>query len=300
MDASALSSIPGVKPDIQLRDYSWFRIGGKADYFYTARNIDSLREVLGAAYSLKVPCFFLGGGSNILFSDKGFRGLVIKNELKGQSFDGQTLIAQSGNDLGALIKAGIENKLGGWEGLYGIPGTLGGAVRGNVGAYGHEISQDIRSVVYLDNDLNEKKASVEDLRFRYRYSFFKENGFFILSATLHLEEVDAETSREKINELLSIRNSRHPSRLTAGCFFQNPKEYGVPAARLIEEAGLKGKTIGGASISDKHSNFIINSGNASAEDVLRLADFIKEEVFKKNGVLLKEEVQVVPEVPTIN
>lgn len=296
MSNKSVGSLHGISCNVPLADYSWFRIGGPADYFLTVENPDEARSAFIAAGSDSMPVFILGGGSNVLFDSRGFRGLVIKTNFRNLSIAGQTVTVGSGYSLSTLLKHTAEKNLGGWEGLFGIPGTTGGAVRGNAGAYGTEISDFVQAVNYMDYDCEIHTAEKPEAGFRYRHSLFKEIRSLILEITFVLKETDYAFSLSRMNEIETERIHKHPTKNTAGCFFKNPKEHGISAARLIENAGLKGAMVGRAAVSELHSNFIINLGEAESADVLSLALLVKEKIFKTTGILLEEEVEIVPEV----
>jgi UDP-N-acetylmuramate dehydrogenase len=297
MSRKAVASLPGIKVNVQLAEQSWFRIGGPADYFLLAESTDAVHDAFAAAMSENIPVFILGGGSNILFDSKGFRGLVMKSEFRKFSISGDEVRVGAGYPLSAALRHSAEKNLGGWEGLFGIPGTVGGAVRGNAGAYGTEIGDFVKNVSFMDTCGEIHTADHAETSFSYRHSIFKESRVFIYETSFNLKEIDSVISAERMREIEAERMRKHPQKNTAGCFFKNPKEHGISAARLIEKAGLKGKRIGDAVVSDLHSNFIINLGRAESADVLSLAAYIKEKIFETSGILLEEEVEIVPENP---
>jgi len=289
-----------------LADHTTFKIGGEADYFFVAQNNDDLIRAVKVTHNLNLPFFILGGGSNLLVSDKGFRGLVIKvqsscrrqsgygasaTKLKVQS---NKIIADAGVSLSKLIDSSIENELSGLEWATGIPGTVGGAVRGNAGAFGKEMSDVARSVKVLSisNNITVKQYNNIAIKFAYRDSIFKHNKDIILSVEFELKNGNKEKSRNIIQGYLLERKEFQPlDYLSAGCIFKNPREKLV--GELIDLAGLKGKRIGDARVSEKHANFIVNSGNAKAKDVIELIKIIQERVFKKFGIKLKLEIELV-------
>ena len=294
-DYNRIISFPGVERSVSLADHSWFRTGGNADFFYKVYDYKKLIELLNLSKKAELPVFFLVGGSNLLFSDNGFRGLVIKNRLEKIKFKDRKLKVESGADLQNLIRSTTSRGIGGWEKLYGIPGTLGGAIRGNAGAYGTEISDFITKVTFINDSGKIEEKDKSSLQFSYRHSEFKDKKLFILSAEIELSKLEPDKSRDEIVRISETRKAKHPTRRTAGCFFKNPVPGEISAGSLIEEAGLKGSKIGDASISDLHCNFIVNNGNARSEDILNLAGKIKREVKAKTGIELKEEIEIVPE-----
>lgn len=290
-----LESFPGIKKNEILSDHSWFRIGGPADWFLAVGDVDTAASALRAANDSGIPVFILGGGSNVLFDSRGFRGLVLKVEFAGIEFNDDKVSAGAGVPLAMLIRRCAEKHLGGWEGLFGIPGTAGGAVRGNAGAYGTEISALTEMIFFLDQKGEPGECSPAEADFRYRNSIFKTNRDLIYRIDFALKEIDTDLSMARMKEIEEDRKKKHPQKNTAGCFFKNPKEHGISAARLIEQAGLKGRKQGGAAVSELHSNFIINLGGATSSDVLSLAGMIRETIEKMSGIALDEEVEIVPE-----
>jgi UDP-N-acetylmuramate dehydrogenase len=264
-----------IQENIPLKEYTTFKIGGPARYFLTVSNI---AEAIDFAREKKLPYFVLGGGSNLLVGDEGFNGVVIKLENKKIELKKDLVIADAGAKLSSLVDFTVENNLTGLEWAAGIPGTVGGAVRGNAGAFGHSISENIKEVKTLHQE--------KDYQFGYRDSIFKHNNDVILSAVFKFNKG---ADQELIDEYLKTRKEKHPVEPSAGCIFQNPKP--LSAGKLIEDCGLKGKRIGDAMISPKQANFIVNLGSARAEDVKKLISLVKKEVKKKFQVELKEEVQ---------
>lgn len=264
-----------IQENISLASYTTFKIGGSVRYFLTVQNV---AEAIDFAQEKKLPYFILGGGSNLLISDKGFNGIAIKLENKEIKLD-NNVIVDAGAKLSDLVDFTIKNNLTGLEWAAGIPGTVGGAIRGNAGAFGHDISEVVKEVKTFHKET--------DYQFKYRDSIFKHNSDIILSAVLKLKKG---VNRELINEYLRERE-KHPSEPSAGCIFQNPKP--LSAGKLIEDCGLKGKKIGDAAISKKQANFIINLGNARAKDVLELIRLAQKEVKKKFNIELREEIQLV-------
>lgn len=291
-------------PDIRLKEplenHSTFRIGGPADYFYQLKDEEEFSKVLDFCRNQKIPILILGGGSNVLFDDKGFRGMVIKIENEKIEFDlnKNKVVADAGVPISKLLRATVQNKLSGLEKWIGLPGSVGGAVRGNAGCNGLETKDILISAKIFDlKDFKIKEFKNKDLDFSYRNSKIKENPeLIVLSATFQLQKSDAteEEQRKIMMEIAKNRGQKQPYGLTAGSFFKNPSPE-QPAGKLIEEAGLKGKVIGGAAISEKHGNFFINKNNATAKDIIELANLAKRQVQAKFGIELKEEVQIFTE-----
>lgn len=283
---------------ILLKNYTTFKIGGPAEYFCIVKNKDDLIGAVSFAKKTKLPYFILGGGSNLLVSDKGFNGLVIKIEnceLKipacHQAGKICAVTAGAGVSLAKLLSATANAGLSGLEWSAGIPGaTVGGAVRGNAGAFETEMKDLVRKVEAFDVKNHKIKIfSNKDCRFGYRGSIFKKNpDLIIFSVELELKKSNKKKVREKIKEIFGYRTAKHPKFPSAGSIFKNLEN--IRARDLIGRAGLKGKRIGGAQISEQHANFIVNTDGAKAKDVLALIDLAKKEVKNKFGINLEEEV----------
>jgi len=304
-----------IKERIPLKGYTTFKIGGPARYFFVAKSKEDLKNGILWAKKKKLSFFILGAGSNVLFSDKGFNGLVIKLQNTQYEIRNTNVIAGAGVPLQKLILEAAKKGLSGLENLAGIPGTLGGAIWGNAGAFGREIGDLAEEVKVLDvrgSKLEVKKLKKEDCKFGYRNSIFKRRkNWIILEATLKLKKGNKKEIEEKIKEFLKLRKEKQPLELpSAGSVFKNvpikkvPKKIQekfnekikngfLPAGVLIEAVRLKGYQIGGAKISEKHANFIVNTGEAKAKDVLKLIELIKKRVKKKFKIELKEEIVLV-------
>lgn len=289
-----------IQKNISLKNYTTFKIGGSAKYFCVVKDKNDLIEAASFAKKEKLPFFVLGGGSNLLVSDKGFKGLVIKIEnykLKipacRQAGKICKVIAGAGLGLAKLLTITANAGLSGLEWSAGIPGaTLGGAVRGNAGAFEIEMKDIVRKVEAFD-DKNQKTKifNNKDCRFGYRGSIFKKNpNLIIFSVELKFKKSNKKKVREKIKEIFGYRAAKHPKLPSAGSIFKNLEK--MRARDLIEEAGLKGKKIGGAQISEQHANFIINTGKAKAKDVLALINLAKKEVKNKFGIAIEEEIKI--------
>jgi len=288
-----LEDLPNIRRNVILADYSWFRIGGPVDFFININDIDNAEALLRLCREEGVPCFILGGGSNVLFPDAGFRGLVIRIGMHKLDLQSEKLTAEAGVALKSLMEEAAGRGYGGWEGLYGIPGTIGGAVRGNAGAYGVEIADFVHTVRYIDNQLERKEIINDGSLFSYRNSVFKNSGVLIYEIEFSLKQVDKDKSIKKMRRIGEERKKKHPTKMTAGCFYKNPEGSGHTAAELIEAVGMKGKKVGNAVVSEKHANFIVNTGGAFSSDILELASEIKDRVMRKYGIVLLEEVEVV-------
>jgi UDP-N-acetylmuramate dehydrogenase len=284
-----------LKENEPMRRHTTFRIGGPADLFYEAKIERELVRVIGVIRGIEIPYFILGGGSNILVGDRGIRGIVIKvqsppSESEGKfqvSNNGTKIYAPAGVLLSALVNYAVSHSLSGLEFLVGIPGTLGGAIRGNAGTKDEWIGQVVETAEVLDEQGKIKTILRADCDFGYRKSRFQKKKEIILKAALLVKPASKLLVRKKVKEYLEKRQNQ-PTEPSAGSIFKNPK--GDFAGRLIEAAGLKSYQIGGAQISEKHANFIINTGGAKASDVLVLIDLAKRKVKEKFGVELKEEI----------
>jgi len=279
-----------IKENVSLLPFTTFKIGGKARYFFSAKNKEDIIEALKISKEKDIPFFILGNGSNLLVSDKGFSGMIIKMDNNSFEIKGSLIKAQAGVSLKDLVKASSLNSLSGLEWAAGIPGSVGGAVRGNAGAFGESMADITKEVVAIDSSSLET-LSFGNCNFAYRESIFKGNSnLIIIEALFELKKGNLEEINDRIKKNLSYRKERHPLDFpSAGSVFKNPE--GFSAAKLISECGLLGKKIGKAQISKKHPNFIINLGGAKDKDVLSLIDLAKKEVKNKFGVDIKEEIK---------
>lgn len=279
--------LPGVKKNQILAGYTTFKIGGAADWFYQSKDEKNLIEAISFCHNQKIPFFILGGGSNLLISDKGFRGMVIKMGNEIVEVDNEKIIAGAGMFLNKLVNIAKENSLSGLEFMVGIPGTVGGAIVGNVGAWQENFGDKIKRVKILDEKNQIKWLNQKDCQFNYRQSRFKKNKEIVLAVEIELKRTKQEEINQKISDNLQKRKNQ-PQESSAGCIFINPKPNS--AADLIENCSLKGIKKGKAKISDKHANFIVNCGGAKAKDVLELMSLAKEKVQEKFGINLQEEI----------
>jgi UDP-N-acetylmuramate dehydrogenase len=277
---------------VKLAPFTSFKIGGAARYFLEAKNINQLQEALFFAKHAAIPVFILGSGSNILISDSGLNGLVIK--LSGKNFkqirsQGVYLESGAGIKLSQLILYAKNNGLSGLEFLTGIPGTLGGALAGNAGAWGKSIGQQVRGLRVLDHNGKIKLLKAGNLKFAYRKSNLDK--YVIISAKLKLRKVNEDAIALGMREyLLQRENTQNNNLPSAGCIFKNPGKY--TAGRLIHACGLKGYIMGGAVISNSHANFILNKGKAKSKDVLFLMDLMQKKVKARFKVNLKPEIKI--------
>uniref|UniRef100_A0A7V3RHW0 UDP-N-acetylenolpyruvoylglucosamine reductase n=1 Tax=candidate division WOR-3 bacterium TaxID=2052148 RepID=A0A7V3RHW0_UNCW3 len=286
--------IKGLKvfKDESLKRYSSFRIGGKARYLIKVYNQKALIDTMEVIKKEGLKYIVIGEGTNILFGDEGFDGVVIKlmGEFRKIKNEKNIFICGGGALIKTLLKKCLYSGYGGAEFLAGIPGSIGGAIKGNAGAFGRSISEIIKSIKLLNSCLKTKVVERDELDFDYRYSNIPDDSI-ILGAELILKKMDKKKIKKNIEKFLKLRWEKQPRGHSAGSFFKNPKPFS--AGRLIEECGLKGYRIGDAMVSKKHANFIINRGRAKAEDVIKLMEIIKKEVKKKTGILLEPEVRII-------
>ncbi len=301
-----------IKENVSLAPLTTFQIEGVARYFVEVDSEEKLQEALRWAKEKDVGVIFLSGGSNVLVA-RELDALVIRFVGDIFAVESSTLDSWTGTNLHLLLRAMSEKGLGGWEKLAGIPGTIGGAVRGNAGAFGTEIKDFVASVSAFNSKTGESREFQNAAcAFSYRNSFFKQHPEWIVTRVkLELHAVNGEESARVAQETIAEREKRHLQNVkAAGSFFLNPvvphnivemfetekgiqsREGRVPAGWLIEKAGMKGKTVGGAIASLQHPNYLVNTGTATAEDVRKLAELIKAEVAKKFGIELKEEAVV--------
>ena len=263
-----------IKKNVSLKEYTTLKIGGRAKFFLVVRKKDDFLEGVKWAKEKKKKIFVLGGGSNILVSDQGFNGLVLKNEYLGIEREKNFLRVKSGEKLSFVLNFCVLNSLTGLEWAVGIPGTIGGAVFGNAGAFGFSIGDLVKEVEVLDiNDLKIKRFSKEKIWFSYRESFFKKKKkYIILEVLLKLKKGEKQKIKQKIEGFLKKKKENQPlGFFSAGCIFKNPPA--ISAAKLIEKLGFKGKKIGRIMVSLKHANFFINLGGGKAKDFLKLIKF---------------------------
>ena len=305
--------LPGVQKNILLKNYTTFKIGGKAKYFFVAKTKKDLILAITVAKKLKIPFFILGGGSNLLASDQGYKGLIIKFQIPNSKFQNPKIYVEAGAMLRELVNATAKAGLSSLEWAAGIPGTVGGAIYGNAGAFQKSMKDIIEKVEVFDTEeLRIKNYELSDCQFDYRNSIFKRNkNLIILSAKIKLKKGKKKEIQKKIKEYLNYKKEKQPLNYpSAGSVFKNftqyrnkisgagPKELkrfkkmgAIPAAWLIDKCGLKGKKIGEAQISKIHANFIVNRNRAKAKDVKKLINLMKKKVKQKFGLVLKEEIE---------
>lgn len=274
-----------------MSKHTTFKIGGPADLFIKVKTVEELKYVIEKVKDNNKDYYVIGNGSNLLVKDNGIRGIVIKLEFNEINVIDNKINVGAGALLSQVSLIAKENKLSGLEFAYGIPGTVGGAIYMNAGAYGGEMKDIVESVTYLNENLEVKNLSNDELNFRYRESIFEANKGIILSTVLELQKDDEKNIEEKMQNNLNSRKQNQPLEYpNAGSTFKRGKDF--ITAKLIEDAGLKGKKIGGAKVSVKHSGFVVNTGNATAKDVLELIEYIRTEVKRKFNKEIELEIKV--------
>ncbi|MDU4142815.1 UDP-N-acetylmuramate dehydrogenase [Clostridium sp.] len=284
-----------IKIDENMSNHIHFKVGGPVDILLIPSKVSQVVETLKICKNENIPYFIIGNGSNLLVKDGGIRGVVIRlSNLLSIEVNGNIIKASSGTLLEDVSKKAVENSLTGFEFACGIPGSVGGAVFMNAGAYDGEIKNVIKEAEVLDRDGNIKVLSKEELELGYRTSKVMKDNLVVISATFELTKGDKEKIRERVNELTEKRESKQPLEYpSAGSTFKRPEGYF--AGKLIQDAGLKGASLGGAAVSEKHSGFVINKDGATAEDVLNLIAHVQNEVKKQFGVELHTEVRIIGE-----
>jgi len=309
-----------LKFDVSIASHTYFKLGGPADLFYEANSLEELTLAVSSALTAKVPFFVIGSGSNLIVSDKGFRGLMIKNKASSLQLKGFTgsanqgkldlkeviVKADSGVPANQLIRFTLDEELAGLEIFLGLPGTVGGAIYNNSHHLGEFIGGRVVEVVILTKEGTLQTLARKEMKFAYDYSILHQLGGTILSVSFLLKRGDKDQLWEIANSAVKRRATTQPLGLpSSGCIFRNvplsdamrlgTPEHTTSAGYLIDKAGLKGKKIGGASVSDVHANFIVNDGSATTKDVLELIELVKREVKLKFGVKLELEVFLVGE-----
>ena len=280
-----------IQENADSKKLTTFRAGGSIRYFAVAESVEEIPELQKFAKEKDVPFFLLGFGSNVLVSDSGFDGLIVKlgKNFSHFKFDKERLSVKAATPLSLIARTSATLGLSGMHLLVGIPGSIGGAVTMNAGAYGQEIGQTLDSVEFLDEDGKIKTFSREECGFAYRKSSFQNSPKIILGATFKLSQGDSAELLAEQKRILAERQAKQPLEFpSAGSVFKRNGSH-FPGA-LVEQAGIKGLTLGGAQISTKHANFIINIGNATAQQIYDLSEIAKEKVFKASGVNLEREI----------
>jgi UDP-N-acetylmuramate dehydrogenase len=299
--AELLSEITGsgnIFVDEPMKNHTSFRIGGPADILVAPRNAAELASVYQTCLREGIPFFVMGNGTNLVVRDKGIRGVVIKTRgnLDGFTIDGTEITAEAGILLSRLSRLALENGLAGIEFAEGIPGTLGGAVAMNAGAYDGDMAGVVASSEYLARDGSIVMLDIQQHQFGKRSSFVQRDGGMVLKTRLRLQKGDRDKIRDKMNEFSRQRREKQPLELpSAGSIFKRPEGY--YAGKLIQDCGLRGFRMGGAEVSGLHCGFIVNTGTATAADVEALIKHIQKTILNRFGVELQTEVKIIGEEP---
>lgn len=287
---SALENAP-------LSAYTTFKVGGPADLLVTLPNAAAAAKLLAVCRATDTPTFLLGNGSNLLVGDKGVRGVVWRFDPAGATCtlrDAVTVTCDAGMPLVKLCNFAKEHALSGLEFAFGIPGTVGGALYMNAGAYDGQMADVVTAATVVTKDGGIKTVDVSEMALAYRHTAFMENGYVIADVTMRLKQGDAATIRARMQELMDRRRDKQPLEYpSAGSFFKRPTGYFAGA--LIEQSGLKGFSVGGAAVSEKHAGFVINKGNATAADIVALSTAVCEKIKAETGVTMEPEVRFVGE-----
>lgn len=298
-DLSQLIDKNKILIDEPMKNHTTFKIGGKADFLIKAEEKADITLVYKYAIKNNIPVYIIGRASNLLVKDNGIRGIVIKNlydniKILNQNEEEVELEISSGTTCTKAAKFALEYSLEGLEFSYGIPGTIGGAVRMNAGAYGGEFKNCVEKSLVLDKEGNEKILDYNDHNFVYRNSSIANNNYILLSTKIKLKRGIKEEIQQKMEKNMKARLEKQPYNMpSAGSVFK--RGNGFITAQIIDEAGLRGKEIGGAQISPKHAGFIVNNGTATAEDVINLIDYVKKTVKEKFNKELETEVIIIGE-----
>lgn len=284
-----------IKIDEPMSNHTSFKVGGPADILITPESADQVLDAVKLCKSKNVPYYIMGNGSNLLVKDGGIRGVVVKlTKLKSIKVQGNRITVSSGASLKDVSQKALDNSLTGFEFACGIPGSVGGAVTMNAGAYNGEISNVIESVIVIDNHTKKRILNLEQLELAYRMSSILKYGYIVLQVTFNLEKGDHSKINDRIESLNRRRSEKQPLEYpSAGSTFKRPE--GHFAAKLIEDSGLKGTSIGGAQVSEKHSGFIINKKDATSNDILDLIKLVQDTVKQKFDVDLYTEVRIIGE-----
>lgn len=271
-----------------IKDFTTYKLSGKMGNVYFPKSIDELKKLFSSNLNYKI----LGNGSNLIISES-YDGEFIKlSEFNDICFDGNTVKVGCGYSLSKLSMECAKRGLSGLEFACGIPGSVGGAIYMNAGAYGNNISDVLKCVTILDDDFNIRILSSSELDFGYRNSIFKSNNFIIIDGTFILKNKESDLILKDITDIMSARKSKQPLEYpSAGSVFRNPEGYS--AGRLVQKSGLQGEHVGDAYVSEKHANFIVNKGNASADDVIKLIDIVQKKVKKDSGIDLVLEQEII-------
>ena len=276
-----------------MSKHTSFKIGGPAEIFIKVNEIKDLQAILKISKENNAPITVIGNGSNVLVSDEGIKGIVVKIELEKLEIEEDGILkVGSGVKLAFLAQKCLKEELEGFEFASGIPGTIGGAIRMNAGAHGSEMKDIVKNITYMTRDGNIQIISNEEAKFEYRNSIFSQNDYIILEVEMQLRKGNPEEIKSKMDEYAKYRKEKQPIEYpSAGSTFKRGNDF--ITTKLIDECGLKGYQIGGAQVSEKHAGFIINKGSATAEDVKQLMKYVEEQVYNKFGKKIEAEIEII-------
>lgn len=293
---SKIISEERIKQNEPMKNHTSFKIGGPAEFYIKIKSIEELQKILKFAKKENIKITIVGNGSNVLVSDKGIDGIVIRTNLKEIKIkdieqNKVEITVDDATPIGFLAQKLLKEEITGFEEISGIPGTIGGAILMNAGAHGKEIKDIVTEVTAIDYEGRIHKFTNEESEFAYRHSKFSYGNYIILQAKMVLEKGNAKDIKTKMDEYAQYRKEKQPIEYpSAGSTFKRGTDF--ITAKLIDEAGLKGYSVGGAKISEKHAGFIINTGNATAQDVLDLAKYVTDKVYEKFGKKIEFEIKI--------
>lgn len=288
-----------IKQNEPMKEHTSLKIGGPAEIFVRVSSVEELKEILKLCKTNKIPLTIVGNGSNILVLDKGIKGIVIKTNLKeikikNKENENIEITVDDGVQLGFLAQKLLKEEITGFEELSGIPGTIGGAIVMNAGAHGKEMKDIVTEITAIDYSGNIHIFTNEEAKFEYRNSIFSTGEYIILQVKLLLKKGNKEEIKLKMNEYAQYRKEKQPIEYpSAGSTFKRGTDF--VTAKLIDDAGLKGYSIGGAKVSEKHAGFIINTGNATAKDIIELVKYVQDKVYEKFGKKIELEIKILGE-----
>nr|WP_174615666.1 UDP-N-acetylmuramate dehydrogenase [Virgibacillus ihumii] len=288
-----ITSVDNVMVDEHLKNHTYTHLGGKADFFVTPETYEQVQEIVKLSNKVALPFTLLGNGSNLIVKDGGIRGIVLNlKRLTDISTDGTVLVAQSGARIIDASRHALSKSLAGLEFACGIPGSVGGALFMNAGAYGGEIKDVLESTLVVDKEGNLLNLSADDLDLEYRSSNIPDNGYIVLEATFSMKNGEYDEIKAIMDDLTFKRESKQPLEYpSCGSVFKRPPGYF--AGKLIQDSGLQGKQLGGAQVSLKHAGFIVNRDEATADEYIGLIHFVQDTVKDKFGVRLEREVKII-------
>ena len=280
--------------DVPMKEHTTMKVGGKADLMIIPDSISSIQKIIAFLSTTNIPYLVIGNGSNLIFHDTGYNGVIVKigTPLSDIEVFDDIIIAEAGASLAHVANTALEHSLTGLEFASGIPGSMGGAVYMNAGAYDGEMKQVVIETLCLDNEGNLITLKNDEHNFSYRHSIIQDDNLTCLQVKMKLEKGEKHKIQTRMNELNARRRKKQPLNYpSAGSIFKRPP--GTYAGMLVDNCGLRGTKIGGAQVSDKHCGFIVNTGNATAEDIISLIKYVQETVYKNSGIWLELEVKII-------